>query len=299
MASKFVTNVESILSKYPDKQFTAKELANLILNEGKSYLSKRKDFGVKTTEQLQEQLVREIYAANSSDSFSENIKATSDTPKKFYFYNTKEQDIIESDVEETSLQEKELYPILCEYLSNVLRIYPKRIDEKRSSNTYGKNGNKWLHPDIVGLQIVSESWNEEVKKCIKLHGEPQISLWSFEVKRKITRSNVRKTFFQTVSNSSWANNSYLVAVDIEDKALAELQILCKGHKIGVIQLNTKDPNDSQIRIPAIEDYELDWGIINRICQTNTDFKDYVEKISEFYQTGKIKKAEWDINNKYD
>ncbi len=130
MASKFVTNIESILSKHSDKQYTASELAKLILHEGKSYISKRKDFGIKTTEQLQEQLIREIYAANSSDAFSENIKATSDSPKKFYFDKTYDQDTAESDIEETCLQEKELYPLLSEYLFNILRIYPKRIDEK-------------------------------------------------------------------------------------------------------------------------------------------------------------------------
>ncbi len=48
-------------------------------------------------------------------------------------------------------------------------------------------------------------------------------------------------FFQTVSNSAWANYSYLVAADIDERALNELQILCKAYNIGVIKLNKDNP----------------------------------------------------------
>ena len=54
------------------------------------------------------------------------------------------------------------------------------------------------------------------------------SLYSFEVKDGIiTAGNLREAFFQTVSNSSWANYSYLVAEKLHDNADEELQLLCK------------------------------------------------------------------------
>jgi len=119
-------------------------------------------------------------------------------------------------------------------------------------------------------------------------------LWSFEVKIKINLSNVRECFFQTVSNSSWANNSYLVAQEIDDKAMDELSILCAGHNIGVILLNKDNPTESQILIPAIEKTQLDWNMIDRISRENPDFRDFVTLIKEFYQIGRTIESEWDI-----
>lgn len=50
-------------------------------------------------------------------------------------------------------------------------MYSKRIDEKTSSNRMGKNGNIWLHPDIVGLEDLSSDWNNLVKDCVKLYAD--------------------------------------------------------------------------------------------------------------------------------
>lgn len=74
----------------------------------------------------------------------------------------------------------------------------------------------------------------------------------------------------------------------------ELRILCGGHNIGLIQLNCENPSESQILIPAIEKKELDWDMIDRITKENPDFKEFINLITEFYQTGKIKERDWDI-----
>lgn len=37
-------------------------------------------------------------------------------------------------------------------------------------------------------------------------------------------------------------------------------------------------------------------MINRIVEENKDFKDYICLITEFYQTGKLKKTEWGIDS---
>lgn len=228
---------------------------------------------------------------------SPNIKITAERPRKYYY--SEKTDVQEiKDAEKVSKTnghpEHDSYPLLCEYLYNELNIYPKRIDEKKSSNSKGSNGNKWLHPDIVGLKNLSEGWNQDVISCAGKHAFNKTSLWSFEVKIKINLSNVREYFFQTVSNSSWANYSYLVAQTIDEKAMDELRILCSGHNIGLIQLNCENPSESQILIPAIEKKELDWDMIDRITKENPDFKEFVNLITEFYQTGKIKTREWEV-----
>lgn len=113
------------------------------------------------------------------------------------------------------LTEQELYPLLIEFLHKEHKLYCQRIDEKTSKNSHGSGGNHWLHPDIVALEPMGKHWDEVVKECVR-HGDGRaVRLWSFEVKKQLTKSNVRQYFFQAVSNSSWANYGYLVATGIK------------------------------------------------------------------------------------
>lgn len=61
----------------------------------------------------------------------------------------------------------------------------------------------------------------------------------------------------------------------------------------MIQLDCENPSESQILIPAIEK-KLDWDMMDRITKENPDFKEFVNLITEFYQTEKIKERDWDI-----
>ncbi len=73
-------------------------------------------------------------------------------------------------------------------------IYPKRIDEEASSNKHGKEGNKWLHPDIVGMEDLTAGWKYEMKNLSANAGARQAKLWSFEVKVDVPRSKAREYF---------------------------------------------------------------------------------------------------------
>tara|TARA_Y100001960_G_scaffold52306_1_gene53358 strand:- start:17 stop:433 length:417 start_codon:yes stop_codon:yes gene_type:complete len=134
----------------------------------------------------------------------------------------------------------------------------------------------------------------ETKEFIKYVGLEKHNLYSFEVKKDITLSNLREYFFQTVSNSSWANFSYLVAESITKDALEELEILSSSFKIGFISLSRTEDEESYIQIPAEYKKSIDVNLINRILEQNSDFKNYIELVKEFYQTGKLKKSDWDI-----
>lgn len=185
--------------------------------------------------------------------------------------------------------------MLSEFLWSDLGIYSKRIDEKRSKNLNGAGGNKWLYPDVVGMEDLSSDWHEEIKNCVKQYADKKTRLWSFEVKILINRSNVREVFFQAVSNSSWANFSYLVASEIIGAdSLKELRMLASLHGVGLIQLDVNNPAESQIIIPAKERLEIDWDNANRLANENRDFIDYIKLVRQFYQTGDIKGTEWDI-----
>ena len=144
------------------------------------------------------------------------------------------------------------------------------------------------------MKALSGDWKREIKDCVQQYADKQTKLWSFEVKRQISHSNVRQMFFQAVSNSSWANFGYLVASEIKGTdTLKELRMLASLHGIGFILLNAETPSKSQIMIPAKERSEIDWDTANRLTQESEDFLDYIELISQFYQTGgKIRQSDW-------
>lgn len=303
MTLNLTKTVVEILKQNPEKHFTARQIAEKVYEIkpdeclSKMKRSKATIIPIDNQEALIKQLVAEIGARRSKGMFSEYVKTTAERPRKYYYSEkTDAQEIKEAEkISKANGQpEHDSYPKLCEYLHNELNIYPKRIDERKSSNSKGSNGNKWLHPDVVGLKNLSAGWNADVINCVNKHAHNKTSLWSFEVKIKINLSNVREYFFQTVSNSSWANFSYLVAQTIDEKAMDELRILCSGHNIGLIQLNCENPSESQILIPAIEKKELDWDMIDRIAKENPDFKEFINLITEFYQTAKLKERDWNI-----
>jgi hypothetical protein len=47
-------------------------------------------------------------------------------------------------------------------------------------------------------------------------------------------------------------------------------------------------------IPAKEKIKVDWDTANRLADENKDFLEYIKLIRQFYQTGDIKKSDWDI-----
>jgi hypothetical protein len=183
---------------------------------------------------------------------------------------------------QTNLLEHDLYPLLMKYLKNRHNLLSMRINESKSTNSKGRHGNKWLHPDIVSMERVDNGFHNSIKKCFDNGGGNRIRLWSFEVKIKLNRSNIRESFFQAVSNSSWANEGYLVASSIDDKILDEVKMLSSLHGIGLILLNIEDPDSSQILFQSKPKVEVDWLSIDRIIKENRDFSTYIGLVATYY-----------------
>ena len=230
------------------------------------------------------------------------IKTIESYPLKYYLTeSTDSAEIDQAEISEASpaskKKEHDLYPILSEFLWSELGIYSKRIDEKQSKNSRGPGGNKYRYPDLVGMEDLSGDWDDEVKQCVKEYGDEKrrTKLWSFEVKRTINGSNMREAFFQAFSNSSWANFGYLVASDIEgQRTPKELDMLASSYGIGFIHLNAEKPLESQILIPAKERSEINWDAANGLI-VNTDFRKYIKLIRNFYLTGELRPADWDMS----
>ncbi|WP_412471782.1 HrgA protein [Halobacteriovorax sp. RT-1-4] len=293
--------IEILKDNHPEK-LTARELAEVVAkiynDELKGKVNKSKN--ISNHQELINQLTREIGSRTPLiKKKNENVKTTEGRPRKYFYSELSEnQELAALDKEKSKKSiplEKDLYPLLSEYLHLQHNTSSKRINEKRSKNSRGKNGNKWLHPDIVGFEDLSTDWCEEIRKCSKSHYDKNVSMWSFEVKRLINSTNVREAFFQTVSNSSWANKSYLVAAEISEPALKELGILTSAHGIGFILLNLDNIAESQILLPCREKQDIDWDSCNKLAVENIEFKNYIKEIRKFYQTGESSKSFWDFS----
>ena len=105
-------------------------------------------------------------------------------------------------------------------------------------------------------------------------------LYSFEIKISLDFTTLREFFFQAVSNSSWAHEAYLVAVNIDPDPVfrAELGRLSQSFGIGVIQLSISEPEDCEVILAAREKTEIDWKTVDRIAHVNPDFDEFISSV---------------------
>ena len=300
--------VAKFLKDNPKQKFTARQIAEQITSiYADDYQEKKRNPRFENEKTFVQQIVAEIGAQKGQIQKNDEHIFWQDKPRpRVYWYDPEKtsdqpiqselEDIDEDEVISVSknvFSESELYPVLIEYLKTEQKIYCQRIDEKRSKNSYGSGGNQWLHPDIVAMQPVDKEWNDLIRTCVKYGSGQSVRLWSFEVKKELNSSNTRKHFFQAVSNSSWANEGYLVTTLISTDAVEqELRMLSALHGIGVILLNPENPSESEILLPARARMEVDWQSVDRIVKENKDFKDFIELVSTYYQTGRVRASDW-------
>lgn len=312
------TRVEMIietLRENPERTFTARELAEFFISRYPTEIAeKQENPRYKTHSHLVTQLAAEIGGSRTQAAKRQcaNI-TTQDKPRpRLYYWSdspvAKNESIQQNNFEELSLQkqpefqadvdfvpnlsEHDLYPLLIKFLAEETGLFCRRIDERKSRNTQGAGGNHWLHPDIVALETLDKNWSSVVRDCVRNSNDAFVRLWSFEVKKDLNKSNVRKSFFQAVSNSSWANYAYLVATGLDSAVEAELQMLSGLHGVGVLILNTQSLFDSQILIPARERNNIDWLSVNRITEENKDFESFIDQVGIYIQTGRLTKSLW-------
>lgn len=188
-------------------------------------------------------------------------------------------------------RERELHPFLTYFAYTYMGVYTKTIYHEKSKRKYAQ----WLHPDIVGIYFPIEEWESEVLDFAKEIGSPSVILYSFEIKIEIGFHNLRESFFQAVSNSSWANEGYLVTanIDQDDELMAELRRLSAAFGIGVIKLDIEDPDSSEIILSAKHKRELDWVTINKLADENPDFKEFLKRIKIDLSSKEVRKEKYD------
>ena len=198
----------------------------------------------------------------------------------------------------TSYEEKDIHPLLGYFVyanptfSRGRSIFTKTIFHQSSKR---KGYNEWLHPDMVGMYLPLDDWKQDVIEFNQLLDNNSIRLFSFELKKSITKGNYRESYFQAVSNSSWAHEGYLVAAEItqDDDLLAELERLSASFGIGVIHLRLSDFDSSTVIFPARSKQSLDWETVNKLCDQNKDFEKFIQDVKIDFDSKRIHRSEYD------
>ncbi len=200
--------------------------------------------------------------------------------------DAKEEDDEQSECLDTAKKEKDLHPLLVKFLSEDpnFKLLCKTIrHEECKRDEKGKC--EWNYPDIVGVYFPYNKYKEETLKFLHHTGQEKHKLFSFELKKELSFPNLKESYFQAVSNSTWANEGYLVVFEeIEDKVLGELRRLNQSFGIGVIKLESEISN-SKILLPAKE-REIDIPTLNMLIeQSPKDFKPFMANINKQIEAG--------------
>lgn len=188
---------------------------------------------------------------------------------------------VKSSGKQKTYEERDLHKLLSSYLKNA-DTYSKTIFHEQSN---GKDSNQiWSHPDMVGIKFLNLQTNASQNFLKSINRVDTFKLSSYELKREINNdSELKKAFFQAVSNSSWANFGYLVAFEFSDSLYEEIERLNQSFGIGVIEL---DANPYQSKILFTAKYrDLDFKTIDKLCKINKEFEKFIE------QTEKLMTAE--------
>ncbi len=137
---------------------------------------------------------------------------------------------------------------------------------------------------IINKYFPYNGYEEEILKFLHHTGQKRHKLFSFELKISIGFPNLKESYFQAVSNSTWANEGYLVVKNIKEDVLDELRRLNQSFGIGVIKLESEISN-SKILLPAKE-REIDIPTLNMLVkQSPKDFEPFMEKINKQIEKG--------------
>lgn len=225
----------------------------------------------------------------------------SSRPMKFYLKKFKEnfkpeeapaeEELEEEITSKSPYHERDLHPLLVKFANAApnFKAYVKTIYHEKSKQEK-KGLNKWLHPDLVGVHLPFLDFDHSTLQVQRELYWTAVRFFSFEMKKELNIGNLRECYFQAVSNSNWANEGYLVALNIIDEdgnLMSELRRLNNAFGIGIIQLNAESINESEILLPSRIKQELDWDTIDLLLKKNEDFKGFMDAVKGDITIGKV------------
>ena len=193
------------------------------------------------------------------------------------------EDIIENAITNKKILEEDLHIPLTKYLYS-MKIYSKTINANATDiNLKGKM--KWGTPDIVAVTF-KDYINKSVLELFNHINLPTTELYAYELKLKLTLGTLTEYYFQALSNSGWANEAWLVAMEIDennyDELMEEIKRLNQSFGVGVIKLDYDNPEDSEILFSAKKRNYLDIDTMHKLCY-NRQFQDFINDVNEILE----------------
>ncbi|MCQ2882389.1 COG2958 family protein [Helicobacter pylori] len=183
------------------------------------------------------------------------------------------------------MHERDLHPFLT-YMAihnENLKCYTKTIFHEESVKS-PKGTDRWLYPDMVGVRFLhAELSNENLIAFSKKFDTLPVKLVSFELKKEISVNNCRECYFQAISNSSWANEGYLVGRHIDTQNSKLMDLLKRLHAsfgIGVIDLRT-DEDKSTILLNAKYKEKIDYTMAQELSEKNPKFSGFLKSVVDY------------------
>ncbi|MGN8513364.1 HrgA protein [Helicobacter pylori] len=183
------------------------------------------------------------------------------------------------------MHERDLHPFLTymAYYNENLKCYTKTIFHEESVKS-PKGTDRWLYPDMVGVRFLHAEWsNENLIAFSKKFDTLPVKLVSFELKKEISVNNCRECYFQAISNSSWANEGYLVGRHIDTHNPQLMDLLKRLHAsfgIGVIDLRT-DEDKSAILLNAKYKEKIDYTVALELSDKNPKFSGFLKSVVDY------------------
>ncbi|GAA7478864.1 COG2958 family protein [Helicobacter pylori] len=183
------------------------------------------------------------------------------------------------------MHERDLHPFLTymAFHNENLKCYTKTIFHEESVKS-PKGMDRWLYPDMVGVRFLhAELSNENLIAFSKKFDTLPIKLVSFELKKEISVNNCRECYFQAISNSSWANEAYLVGRHIDTHNPQLMDLLKRLHAsfgIGVIDLRT-DEDKSAILLNAKYKEKIDYTVALELSDKNPKFSGFLKSVVDY------------------
>lgn len=206
--------------------------------------------------------------------------------------------VVEPVIKVEKFTERDLHPLLVKFADSFFHFRGAKLKTIFHENLLKqkKGYNKWIHPDLVGVYFsFNDKLREYEKVIIDFQNDFSITatkLFSFELKIRVDISNLREYYFQAVSNSSWANEGYLVTLKLDEEVIEEARRLANSFGIGLIKLDAENIEEGQILVPATFRKEIDIDSMDRLASENKDFANFLQNIID---DKKIKK----VNSRYD
>lgn len=179
--------------------------------------------------------------------------------------------------------ERDLHPLFVRFAKDYFDVYAKTIKHEKSKKTQSGQ-DKWNYPDIVGVHFPFNDYSErETLELSQNLNCRDFKIYSFELKVSLDFSNLKESYFQAVSNSSFANEGYLVVFEeLDSEVFDELRRLHSSFGIGLIKLEL-EPTESSVLLPSLV-RNLDFKTIDMLVNKNADFREFIDTINGDIQT---------------